>query len=188
MDLMIGCCRETSLSFPPLSDTATRYQMMKLIAWYGYLLQQYPCDPPDVSGWKAYYQSPNFYEIWINSDTYPKRNQFTDLLLVFGYTFNNFQLKVDPLAVASSMPNPSDPNQLLDDVLSVFYRVPLSAATRERIKREILLSGQANDYYWTNAWNAYIANPADAMAAMTVSDRIKGLLKYLMNLAEYQLS
>ena len=188
MDFMIGFCRETGIKFPPVSDTATRYQFMKLIAWFGYLLQQFPCDPPDVSGWKAYYQAPNFHEIWITSDTYPKRNQFADLLLIFGHTINGFELKVNPLSFAAGMSNPSDPNQLLNDVLTVLYRVPLSAATRERIKHDILLSGQANDYYWTNAWNAYIANPADNMAAMAVNDRIRGLMQYLMNLAEYQLS
>jgi len=188
MDYMIGFCRETHLKFPPASDTATRYQFYKVIAWFGYLLQQFPCDPPDVSGWKAYYQAPNFHEIWITSDSYPKRVQFADLLGVYGYTINNFELKVDHLSFAAGMPNPSDPNQLLNDVLTVLYRVPLSATTRERIKHDILLSGQANDYYWTNAWNAYIANPSDPMAVSTVRDRIKGLMQYLMNLAEYQLS
>lgn len=188
MDFMIGFCRETGLQFPSPSDTATRYQFFKVLGYFGYVLQQYPCDPPDVSGWKAYYQAPNYHEIWITSDTYLKRNQFVDLLTVVGYTVDSFELKVDPLAFARSMPNPSDPNQLLNDILAVIYRVPLLAATRERIKHDILLTGQANDYYWTNAWNAYIANPSDAMASMTVSDRIRNLLRYLMDLAEYQLS
>jgi len=188
VDFIAGFCRELELDFPQPSDTVNRYGHWKLMVGFGYLLQQTLCDPPDVSGWKAYYQAPNFYEIWINSDTYPKRNQFTDLLVLIGYTQGGFNLKVDPLAFARRTSNPADPNVLLDDVLEIMYRVPLSANAKAQIKKDILLSGQSSDYYWTNAWNTYIAAPNDPMALSMVNNRVRDLLKYLMNQAEYHLA
>jgi hypothetical protein len=56
------------------------------------------------------------------------------------------------------------------------------------VKKTILLSGQDQDYYWSNAWFAYIANPADAMAYQIVFQRLRGLYKYFMDLSEYQLA
>jgi hypothetical protein len=77
---------------------------------------------------------------------------------------------------------------LLDDVLEIMYRVPLSANAKAQIKKDILLSGQSSDYYWTNAWNTYIAAPNDPMALSMVNNRVRDLLKYLMNQAEYHLA
>jgi len=51
-----------------------------------------PVDPPNVAGWPAYYQSPEYNELWINADTLPKRNKFTDLMLEVGYTKNGKKL------------------------------------------------------------------------------------------------
>jgi hypothetical protein len=56
------------------------------------------------------------------------------------------------------------------------------------LKVDILLSGQTSDFYWTNAWNAYIANPGDMTNANIVKTRLTALYQYLMKLAEYQLA
>jgi hypothetical protein len=151
-------------------------------------MQQNLGDPPDVSGWKAYYQEPLFYEIWINSDTLPKRNQYTDTMIINGYTRNSFTIRFDPIEFAKGMSKPGDPNLLLADVLKYLYRIPLSASAIAQIKKDILLSGQSQDYYWTDAWDAYTANPTNAMTMTTVRTRLRNLFQYLMNLAEYQLA
>ena len=78
-------------------------------------MQQSIGDPPDVSGWKAYYQEPQFYEIWINSDTLPKRNQFTDTMVMNGFTFAGKRMIIDGAEFAKTLPNPGDPNQLIND-------------------------------------------------------------------------
>jgi hypothetical protein len=66
--------------------------------------------------------------------------------------------------------------------------VPVPDTSKTTIKTNILLSGQSSDYYWTNAWNAYLANPTDTMAYQTVYIRLRDLYRYFMNLAEYQLA
>jgi hypothetical protein len=71
--------------------------------------------------------------------------------------------------------------------VGLLFPMPVSVLKKNFLK-SILLSGQQNDYYWTDAWNAHINNPNDPMAYQTVWFRLASLHKYLMNLAEYQLS
>ncbi|MFT3750170.1 MAG: DUF1800 domain-containing protein [Agriterribacter sp.] len=187
-DFIIGTCREMKVALPPGSDYMSAYAVYGELLWHSSLMQQSLGDPPSVSGWPAYYQIPTFHEMWINNDTYPKRNQFTDTIINTGYTLNNFLLQVDTVSFAKSLSNPADPKMLVEDSLAVLYRIQLSDTIKEQLKKEILLTGQTNDYYWTNAWNTYIANPTDMMAYQTVHTRLSELYKYLLALPEYQLS
>lgn len=188
IDFLVGFFREGGVALPDESDYATRYAMLDGLLYQLELLQQAPGDPPSVSGWPAYYQIPAFHELWINNDTYPRRTQFTDIMLSYGFTRMGFELKFDAIAFARSLSNPGNPTALLDDALLIFYRIVLSESAREQLKRDILLTGQSSDYYWTNAWNTYIANPSDLMAYQTVRSRLDELFRYLLALPEYQLS
>jgi uncharacterized protein (DUF1800 family) len=188
-DQVIGCMREFGVVFPPVAtDYVHSYAMWEYIHDSMSKMGQNIGDPPNVSGWPAYYQEPAFHEIWINHDTLPKRNQFTDLMVNTGYTRNNKTALIDAIAFTRTLPNPGDPNALLNDALAVLYRVPLSDMIRQSIKQSILLSGQTQDYYWTNAWNGYLADPSNMSSTAIVANRLKSLYQYLMNLSEYQLS
>lgn len=186
IDLAVGLCREFNLVFP--ADYANQYDMWEFVHFEGANMQQHIGDPPSVSGWPAYYQLPQFHEMWINNDTLPKRNIFSDLLIQLGYTRNGNTLRIDPLAFAQSLPNPADPNALINDSLDILYRVPLSDASKLTIKKVILLGNQEEDYYWANVWNGYVLNPGDMANTQIVRSRLQTFYKYLMNLAEYQLS
>lgn len=188
LDLAVNVCREFAVTFPDtVAEYKETYNMWDFLRNETSITNQEYGDPPSVSGWPSYYQTPQFHELWINSDTLPKRNRFTDTL-VSGYTRSGKTIKIDPIAFAQQLPNPGDPNALMDDSLAILYRVPVSATSKTTIKTTILLSGQTSDYYWTNAWNAYLANPSDMMAYQTVYVRLRDLYRYFMNLAEYQLS
>jgi len=189
VDNAIGCMREFGVMFPDqATEYADAYGMWHYIRNWMTSMGQDIGDPPDVSGWPAYYQEPQFHEMWINSDTLPKRNQFTDIMISNGYTRNNKKIVIDAIAFTQTLSNPADPNRLIEDALNILYRVPLSDTSRDTIKQQILLSNQTQDYYWTNAWNAYVVNPMDQTALNIVNNRLKTLYQYLMNLSEYQLS
>jgi uncharacterized protein (DUF1800 family) len=188
IDLLIGLCREYGVQFPASSDYNNAYNMWEYVQSQADRMQQNIGDPPSVSGWPAYYQLPQFHEMWINSYTLPLRNLFSDQLITMGYMRNGVTLIIDPIAFAKTLPNPGDPNALINDSVSILYRVPLSDASKAVIKKQILLSNQVQDYYWTNAWNAHINNPGDTTALEVVKMRLQSLYKYFMNLAEYQLS
>ncbi|NML20597.1 DUF1800 domain-containing protein [Pseudoflavitalea sp. G-6-1-2] len=188
LDLLVGLCREFAVAFPAASDTVNYYNMLGFVRFQAGEMQEDPGDPPGVSGWPAYYQIPQFHETWINSDTLPKRNIFSDMLIGMGYTRNGMILSIDPIKFTESLPNAVDPNALINDALDILYRVPISAASKAAIKKSILLTGQTQDYYWSNAWNAYRADPTNMTKKEVVFLRLKSLYKYLMNLAEYQLA
>ncbi len=187
-DHVIGSLREFGVIFPnTAAEYLDTYAMWNYIRGWMVSMTQDVGDPPSVSGWPAYYQPPLFHEIWINSDTLPKRNRYTDTMTGNGYTRNGKKIVIDAVAFTKTFVNPADPNLLIDAVLKVIFRVPLSAASKQSVKQQILLSGQTSDHYWTDAWNTYIASPTTGNFNI-VNTRLKSLYQYLTSLAEYQLS
>ncbi len=186
-DIVIGSMREFNVIMAPATDWDTNYghwnTLYTFMVNFGLNLH----DPPNVAGMPAYYQEPLFHEIWITADSLPKRNQFTDIMTNTGYSRNNFRMQFDLVAYAKTLSNPGNPNDLLDDALKNIYRLSLSPQVKQQTKTQLLLSNQQYDYYWTNAWDAYIANPNTANFTI-INNRLKDLFRYLMNLSEYQLS
>ncbi len=195
IDLTVGLCREYHINAistinPPavLTDTQ-KYGIWDYVRSQAATMQMNIGDPPNVAGWSPFYQEPQYYEIWINADTLPKRDQFTDTMVTTsGYTKSNTRLVIDVIAYADQFPNPSDPTILVNDIVQHLYPIIISDSLKASIKTSSLLSGQASDQYWTDAWNAYKSNASDVNAKSIVVTRLQSLLKVLMNAAEYQLS
>lgn len=187
LDLVVGLCREFSITLPPASDYATNYGIYNYFFNWASGMQQRIGDPPDVSGWKAYYQEPQFYEVWINSDTLPRRIQFTDTMIVSGYTLNSFVTSINAIEWVKKLSQPADPNKLINDITYRLLRIDISPASKQQLKRDILLGGQSDDHYWTDAWNLYLSTPGNTNNTNTVKNRLRDLIKYIMNLPEYQL-
>jgi hypothetical protein len=186
VDIVIGTMRSFNIGSPgstPWDDFTMRY----ILTYFLYNMQMLPGDPPNVAGWQAFRQSPQYYRVWINGDTARNRNYFTDILATYYLETDNDQLKIDPIAFASQFDNPANPVALVDDVTRLLLPQPLSTAKKTLLK-SILLSGQLNDSYWTSAWLSYQNNPNDEMAFKVVNVRLKVLLKYVMGLPEYQLA
>jgi len=187
IDFCVGLCREFSVQFPPAADYSMAYDAWHYVQDTAARMLQNIGDPPLVAGWDAYYQEPQFHELWINTDTFPKRNMFSDMLISGQGAMG---LSIDVLAFADQLSDPSNPVTLVKDSLDLLYRVDVSDNLRDFLKNNILLSGQNpnSDYYWTNAWLAYKGNPGDANLRGVVETRLRALYKYIMNLSEYQLS
>ena len=186
-DIVIGSMREFDVLMPVATDWDTNYGHWNTLYIFMVNFGLNLHDPPNVAGMPAYYQEPLFHEIWITADSLPKRNQFTDIMTNTGYYRNNFRMQFDFVAYAKTLSNPGNPNELIDDALKNIYRLSLSPQVKQQTKTQILLSNQQNDYYWTNAWDAYIANPSTANFTI-INTRLKDLFRYLMALSEYQLS
>lgn len=187
LDHAVGLCREWNVQFPAASEYADAYGMWNYIMSIASNHQQNIGDPPSVAGWPAYYQEPQFYELWVNTDTLPKRNQFSDLMIGNGYTRNGKKIQIDAVAFTKTLNNPGNPNLLMDELMEHVFQISMSQQTKDQLKKDFLLSGQAQDYYWTDAWNAHLAAPTNTALFNTVNTRLRGLFKYCMNLAEYQL-
>ncbi len=188
VDITVSLCREFSVAFPVITDYTAGYNMWEKLVANCSNMQQEPGQPPNVAGWPAYYQAPQYQQLWINADTLPKRNIFSDTMITTGFTKSGVTIIIDTTVFAASMPAPSNPNSLLQDSLTYLLRIPLSQQSRDQLKTDILLDGQANDIYWTTAWNTFVNNPGDTANANSVKTKLKALYQYIMQLPEYQLS
>ncbi|TDH21388.1 DUF1800 domain-containing protein [Segetibacter sp. 3557_3] len=186
-DFIVGMVREMKIKLPPAANSVIQYRML------GYLgtttmaaMNQSLGDPPNVSGWQAYYQEPLYDKSWLDTDSYTKRRTFITTILN-GYTNSNQRLQIDPISIAKRMSKPSDPNVLIQDFVTYFLRMPLSDTAKAQIKKDTLLTGQTTDSYWTTAWDNYMASPNSQANINEVTTRLKSLCNYFLFLEEYHL-
>lgn len=190
VEYVVGTIRAfPSATFYPAS---TAYQE-QYIAWRTLhktmaSIQMELLSPPNVAGWPAYWQKPSFYQIWINLATLQKRSRFisdvcSDGLLLDDKATNTL-IDVIPLAMQSSTPD--DINVLINDWCEIAFPLPAPDEVKKQLK-QIVLNGLP-DYEWTAEWNAYVSNQADTQKKKNVEDKLRGLLRYILSMAEYQVS
>ena len=189
IDFCVGLCREYGIQFPGDDDYVNQYAQWYNVQNTANQLQQNIGDPPNVAGWPAYYQVPQFDKIWINSDTLPRRNQYTDRMITTGFARDKQKIMIDVIAYTKTFTNPGDPDALIDECAQRLYSVPLPDKERLYMKQGILLSGlqgKMSDHYWTDAW-AKLQDISDTINRKDVINKLKNLFQYLMNLPQYQL-
>ncbi len=184
VDYTIGSLREFNTVIQN-ADIAVVYDTWYTIYAVMAAFQQAIGDPPNVAGWPAYYQEPQYNEIWINTDTLPKRTQVMDTLVT-----NNYSLipAIDVIAFADVLSNPANPNTLISDALKYLLRIDISQVNRDYIKTTYLLTGQTNDIYWTQAWNLFNVDRTNTINKNVVKSRLQQMIKYIIDLAEYQIA
>jgi hypothetical protein len=189
LEYIVGTLRGLDVVMPSKEGVISIYY-----GWIGLMLtggnmQMNLLEPPNVAGWPAYYQVPEFHEIWLNADTLDSRVKFVDDIVSNKYqiavqTF--YTTLIDPTVIAQHSSDPSNPDTLIKDWMNLLYPNPL---TTDQIKtlHDTLLPGLPN-YEWTNEWTAFKNNPNDAAGKQAVSDKLSVLLKHMLELAEYQLT
>jgi hypothetical protein len=189
VDYLVGLCREFDVEFPNSSTNYVEtYALWRVLITSAIDLGQEIGYPPDVSGWPAYYQEPQYHQLWVNSNSLPRRNLFTDTMIASGFTRNGKKIVINPLAFAAKLKNPADPIELINESVSHFYMLDISESSKNYLKTQLLLSGQSSDSYWTTAWNNYTSDPTNTTYKNIVFSRLQALYKYLMVSAEYHLS
>ncbi len=188
LDYIVGSLRTLGVVMPSQEGVITIYY-----GWIGLLitggnLQMNLLEPPNVAGWPAYYQIPEFHEIWLNADTLDSRIKFADDLVS-----NKYQIAVqtyylsylDPTLFAEQSSDASQPDTLINDWANLLYPNPLNVDQLKTL-HDTLLPGLPN-YEWTAEWTNFLNNPSDAAKKQAVSTKLTTLLKYMLELAEYQL-
>lgn len=148
-------------------------------------MQQEVFNPPDVAGWKAYYQEPIFYRNWINSVTLTIRRAFSDGMAVGQIDVFMRPWGIDVLKVVSEIPNALDPNTMIQSLVDLVLPNPLTTEQMAYLK-EVLIPGLP-DFEWTIEYGAYLNNPDDEEIRMAVENRLRILFLALLSLPEFQL-
>ena len=148
-------------------------------------MQQEVFNPPDVAGWKAYYQEPIFYRNWINSVTLTIRRAFSDGMAVGQIEVFMRPWGIDVLKVVSEIPNALDPNTMIQSLVDLVLPNPLTTEQMAYLK-EVLIPGLP-DFEWTIEYGAYLNNPDDEEIRMAVENRLRILFLALLSLPEFQL-
>ena len=171
LDILVGTLREFNVPFPAYTDYAAGYPLFFSIYNNAAAMQLDLFQPPDVNGYPAFVQGPMHYELWVNSNSLPRRADYTDALVK--------DEVVDVKAFAGYASDPANPDTLINDVTTLLLRYPLSDASRSFIKTTFLLNNTTDNAIWTNAWNSNnntIIIPA-----------LKNMFSFLMNLPEFHL-
>lgn len=184
LDFLLSGIKPTQVAFP--TDLTNKYN-----AWLGIfrlspVMQMEYYNLPDVAGWKAYYQEPAFYRIWINASTLPPRMTYTNTLIGNGYNYNNFRVKIDVLKFVKTIDNPYDPNQVVAEFAKILMPQPLTPEQLTALK-EILIPGLP-DYEWGVEYTEYLEKPMDTTLAKAIETKLRNLLKAMLTIPEFYLS
>lgn len=161
------------------------YQLWLALHGLNTALQQDVYTPPDVAGWKAYYQEPIFYRNWINSVTLTIRRALTDGMASGQIDVFMRPWGIDVLKVVSEIPNATDPNQMIQGLVDLLMPYPLTELQMAYLK-EVLIPGLP-DFEWTVEYGQYLNNPGDDAIRMAVENRLRALFMALLALPEFQL-
>ena len=189
LDFTVGLCRQMQVVFPTAAtNQVVQYGMWDYLYGLANVQQQTLGDPPNVAGWVAYYQTPQFHELWINAVTLPRRNQVTDLFIGTGYTRSGINIKIDVLTLTQSFPaaTASDCNLLIDEFVKLMLPIALTASQLAFLKNALLPG--LPDFEWTVEWQQYLAAPTNTAKKNAVTTKLQAMLRALMGLAEYHLS
>jgi uncharacterized protein (DUF1800 family) len=186
IDFIVGTVRQLGISVPALTDTSY-YRPFNDLRSRASNLEMNLLDPPNVAGWQAFYQVPDFYELWISTTTLPLRagvGGFTDLLFtgVSGLT-------LDRLAFAKTMGTPGDPFRLIADLADALFPIPLTQSQNDYLMYNAMGLKLMDEYEWTTVWNAYwVPGGQTTVNKTNVLKSLDPLLKFMFRMAEFQLS
>ena len=142
-------------------------------------------EPPNVSGWPAYYQAPVYDLFWINSMSVKNKAKLTNAFSQWGKLMgDNVFIVMDHMAYLMSYDNHADFNALLEEMTERLLGSPLQEAARQRIKQSVL--GSLSDSYWTEAVTDFTTNPTEENR-QNLTARFKTVLKQLFQLGEIHL-
>jgi uncharacterized protein (DUF1800 family) len=184
VDFTLGLLRQTQTAMP--TSASLKYNVLTTLFRTVALQQMEYLNPPDVAGWKAYYQEPAYYRIWINATTLGERMKFSDRFALEGHRYNNFLIRLDPLGLIKKLENPEEADSLIAELAQLLLPQPLTEAQVKDLK-EVLIPGLP-DYEWTIEYNLHLNRPNDTALKNAVESKLRSLFKAMFSMAEFYLS
>lgn len=189
MDLMMSVTRGLGVD-PPQGNIEKEYDHAYHLYIMSADLDQALFYHPDVAGWKAYYQAPQFDKLWINNLLLPKRHQFCRLMVeggTFSYNDVNYTItnRVPVLEIVNNIANAADPNVLINSLAEMMFCYPITPAQVTSLK-EVLIPGLP-DYEWSVEYSDYRSDPSNTALGASVENKLRRLFSVMVRMSEYQL-
>jgi len=183
VDFTASVIKPFSVAFP--ADLNKEYVVWYALHGLNATLQQDVFAPPNVAGWKAYYQEPVFYRNWISSVTLTVRIAVTTSMsqgqiMIFDRPFG-----IDVVKVTDNIEGSTDPNVLIQKLVDLLLPYPLTQAQLDSLK-ELLIPGLP-DFEWTLEYGQYLNDPTNETKRKAVENRLVPLFIGLLGLPEFQL-
>ncbi|MEO1385734.1 MAG: DUF1800 family protein, partial [Bacteroidota bacterium] len=134
LDMLVSTLRQTETPLPPNNDYETQYKVWDRIFEEAKDLQMEILNPPDVAGWPAYYQKPQYHQLWVNSVTLPLRMGFISNLVNRGFDENDFEVKVDTLELVQTVSDPLDAPTLIAEWTDRFFPYPITQPQQDSLR------------------------------------------------------
>lgn len=189
IDLMMSVSRGLNIN-PPQGNVENEYDHAYHLYIMSADLEQSLFYHPNVAGWKAYYQAPQFYKLWINNLLLPKRHNFCRLMVeggTFSYNDVNYDITslVPVLDIVDNITNANDPNVLINKLAEIMFNYPITTNQLTSLK-DILIPGLP-DFEWTVEYSDYLANPSNQVLAASVKNKLKNLFSVMVRMSEFQI-
>ena len=197
VDFMIGTIRSFKVNsvftftqeqapFPPLNPSD---RLAALRPIYGDLAaQQYDLlDPPSVAGLPAYYQAPQYDQLWINADTIQKRVRFVEDLSVSHFRFDEdygYAL-IDVFEYLGRVSDPSDARVIVNEWMDWIFATPLSAAQKDAALNNFL--GSITEQEWKKRWTDYASDSQNVLFRLNIEVKLQPFFRFLLGISRYQL-
>lgn len=172
------------ISFELNDDSEKYFQTYRSVYYTSNLLGLIYFNIPQVAGWKAYYQSPAWYQHWITTTSLSNRNEYAQRLLNIKTRFDDSHFGADMLVLLEDLDHPGDPTELIRELTLYMLPKPLSDEQIGHLK-EIFIPGLP-DYEWTAEYNQFLNNPSDDKLRRSLNDKLKTLAYNIISLPDYQ--
>ena len=181
---------QATISNPNTSPYDFYYKFWSLFAYNSFLTgaNMILFDPENVAGHPAYYQAPAFDKSWISASTLIARYRLGESLLDGYNRISGNATIITKINISDVIRNSniisvsSDPYILTSELCNALFAQNPDADRVNYFMNSFLLQGLAN-FYWTNAWDSYIATNNNSV----VESRLKLLVTNILRAPESQI-
>jgi len=144
-------------------------------------------NPPNVSGWPAFYQDPIYDLYWINSVTIKARKEFTESMTRWGmWLEDGIHLRFNLENFITSFDNPYQLDSIISQLSDRFLGAEIPEEALLRIRKSVL-GEELNENYWTQAVEDFLSRK-DKNSYSTLYWRFEQFMFQLFELYEAHLN
>ena len=185
LNYVMGLLR--GFDFTPVGNERRQGRLHTAVSGFGRDLGMTHFTPPNVAGWKAFYQEPLYYRLWINSATLPLRHRYARELLQNRTEIQGYgTLNVSLLDLVRQFPEPGQLYPMIDEWVTLLFPRPIPDSQREFLKNTLLPG--LPDTQWTTEWFELQSNPTDTALAEALETNLRRMVIAMTEMPEFQLS